>query len=263
MKTMTIIKYEWKDLLRGKWIIGYGLIYLLLTDALLRFGGSGAKALLSLSNMMLLFIPLISMIYGVLYLYQSREFTELLLAQPLARNKLFWGLYGGLAAPLMAAFVLGVLIPLGYHGVLFTGGAVSSLMVVGLGAVLTMIFIGLGFVFALKFFDEKIKGLGLALLLWLFLSVLYDGFILLMVYLLGDYPIEQPILIVSLLNPIDLARIIVMLEFDISAMMGYTGAVFQRFFGSMLGLTAASGFLALWLGIPLWRGSRLFKKMDF
>ncbi len=263
MKTMTILKYQWKDLVRGKWIIGYALIYLLLTDALIRFGGTGPKAMLSISNIMLLFIPLVSMIYGVLFLYQSREFIELLLAQPLNRKSLFKGLYGGLAFPLTAAFLVGVGVPLIYSGVLVSADAVSVAIVLGLGALLTLVFTGIGFVFGLRYFEDKVKGLGFSLVSWLLLAVLYDGLILLLVFMLGDYPLEKPVLAISLLNPIDLARILVLLKFDISALMGYTGAVFSRFFGSGLGMSVAASCLMMWLALPLWSGHRLFLKKDF
>lgn len=263
MKAMTILKYQWKDLFRGKWIIGYGLIYLLIADAMIRFGGTGTKAMLSISNIMLLLIPLVGMIYGALYLYQSREFTELLLAQPLDRPTLFWGLFGGLAAPLALAYTAGIGIPMLYSGMILTANLQSVFLILLLGNVLTLLFTGLGFWLGLKFFDDRIKGLGFALVSWLFLAVIYDGLVLLAIFLLGDYPIEEPMLAMAMLNPIDLARITVLLEFDISALMGYTGAVFNRFFGSMLGITVAGGCLALWLGIPLWRGKSLFNKKDF
>ncbi len=263
MKTLTILKYQWKDLFRGKWVIGYGFIYLLIADAMIRFGGTGPKAILSISNIMLLLIPLVGMIYGALYLYQSREFTELLLAQPLNRTTLFWGLFGGLAFPLALAFTIGIGLPLVYTGMIVTTSINSILLILLLGNLLTLLFTGLGFWLGLKFFEDRIKGLGFALVSWLFLAVIYDGLVLLAIFLLGDYPIEEPMLAMAMLNPIDLARITVLLEFDISALMGYTGAVFNRFFGSMLGVGVAGACLMLWLAIPLWRGNRLFLKKDF
>lgn len=262
-KTLNILLYQWKDLFRGKWVAIYGLVFLSITDLLIRFAGGGDKALVSLTNVMLLFIPLISIVYGVLYLYQSREFIELLLSQPLDRKSLFWGLYGGLALPLAAAYVIGAGLPLAYLGVLATDAAGSALMVLGLGAMLTLVFIGLGYVLGLKFFDDRIKGLGFALVIWLFLAVLYDGFILLVVYLFGDYPLERIVLGISLINPVDLARIFVLLKFDISALMGYTGAVFHRFFGNSTGMLLSGAMILFWLGIPLWRGVRRFAKKDF
>lgn len=263
MKALTILTYQWKDLFRGKWIVGYGLIYLLIADSMIRFGSAGPKAMLSISNIMLLLIPLVGMIYGALYLYQTREFTELLLAQPLDRNTLFWGLFGGLAFPLALAFTIGVGLPLIYMGMIVQENLTSILLILGLGNVLTILFTGLGFWLALNFFEDKIKGLGFALVSWLFLAVLYDGLVLLAVFAFGDYPIEKPMLGLALANPIDLARITVLLEFDISALMGYTGAVFNRFFGSMMGISVAVSCLMLWMGIPLWRSQRQFEKKDF
>lgn len=257
-----IIKTEWKSLLRGKWVIGYTLIFLILTDTLLRFGGGGPETLLSLSNIMLLFIPLVGMIYGILYIYQSREFVELLLTQPIDRKVLYWGLFLGISTPLMAAFIIGSLLPLAWHGILALDGG-SAALVLGLGGMLTLIFVSLGFVFGLMFYDDRIKGFGFTIVIWLFLAILYDGLVLMLVFLFGDYPLEQFVIVVSMLNPIDLARILVMLEFDISALMGYTGAVFNRFFGQNTGLVTASGMLMVWLVIPTWLGLRIFRKKDF
>ena len=262
MKATTILTYQWKDLLRGRWIIGYGMVFLLFTDVLIRFGGGGPRALLSISNIMLLFIPLVSMIYGVLFLYQSREFTELLLAQPTDRKTLFWGLFGGLAVPLSLAFTGGVGLPLLYLGVLFSNGS-EALMLLVLGIALTLLFTGLGFMLGLRFFDDRIRGFGFALISWLFLAVLYDGIIMAVVFLLGDYPLEKPILILSMLNPIDLARIIILLKFDISALMGYTGAVFSRFFSGAVGISISASVIMLWIGAPLWHSVNLFNKKDF
>ena len=257
-----IIQNEWKTLLRGKWVVGYTLIFLALTDSLLRFGGGGPETLLSLSNVMLLFVPLVSMIYGILYIYQSREFVELLLIQPINRSILYWGLFLGISTPLMAAFIVGAILPLGWHGILILDGT-ASLMVLSLGGVLTLIFASLGFVLGLLFYEDRIKGFGFTIVIWLFLAILYDGLVLMLVFTFGNYPLEQFVIVVSMLNPIDLARIMVMLEFDISALMGYTGAVFNRFFGSSMGIITASGMLAVWLAVPMWYGLRVFEKKDF
>lgn len=257
-----IIQNEWKSLLRGKWVLGYGVIFLALTDSLLRFGGSGSEAVLSLSNVMLLFIPLVGMIYGILYIYQSREFVELLLTQPINRGTLYWGLYLGIATPLVAAFVVGVALPLGWHGLLWSQSGAAAL-VLGMGGALTLIFVSMGFVFGLWFYEDRIKGFGFTIVVWLLLAILYDGLVLMMIFLFGDYPLEQAVIAVSMLNPIDLARIMIMLEFDISALMGYTGAVFNRFFGSGLGSIAAASMLLVWLAVPMHTGLRVFRKKDF
>ncbi len=263
MKTLTILKYQWKDLIRAKWLIGYALVYFLIADSLIRFGGTGPKSLLSISNVMLLFVPLVSMVYGALHLYQSREFTELLLSQPIKRSNLFWGLYGGIVGPLCSAYLVGVGIPLLINGQLTSSDSLDAVLILSLGIILTILFTALGFALGLIFFEDRLKGLGFALISWFFLAILFDGLVLLFVVMLGDYPIEKPMLLLALSNPIDLARIIVLLKFDVSALMGYTGSIFNRFFGSSLGIIAATSFLFIWIIVPLWRGVTLFSKKDF
>lgn len=257
-----IVRNEWKSLLRSKWVFGYGLIFLVLADVLLRFGGGGAEVLLSLSNVMLLFVPLVGMIYGVLYIYQSKEFVELLLTQPIKRGTLYNGLFWGISTPLMSAFVVGSALPLIWHGILQIDPA-STLLVLGLGAVLTLIFVALGFVLGLIFYYDRIKGFGFTIVIWLFMAILYDGLVLLLIFTFGDFPLERFVLAAVMLNPVDLARIMVLLEFDISALMGYTGAVFSRFFGTSAGMVTSASLLVAWLLVPLWAGHRIFQKKDF
>ena len=259
MTAIKVLRYELQNVRRSRWILGYGLLLLLLTYALLRFGGSGPRAVLSLSNVVLVFVPLVCVVFGTMFLYNAREFIELLLAQPVGRRSLFVGLYGGLFLPLAAAFALGVSLPflwLGGPGVLPT-----LVTLVGTGVLLTAVFTAIAFLAALLF-EDRAKGLGAAILLWLALTVLYDGILLVAVTAFGDYPLERPLLALTLLNPVDLGRILLLLRFDISAMMGYTGAVFERFFGTALGSTLSLGALIVWAALPLWAGLRRFEQKD-
>lgn len=260
---LKILRNEFQTLLRAKWVIGYGLIFLLLTDSLFRFAGGGTEVWVSVSNIMLLLIPMISLIYGLLYIYQSRDYLELLLTQPVSRPALFWGLYTGISAPLTVAFLIGSILPLAWHGGFTEGSGSQLFLVLGLGSLLTFIFVGLGFVMGLWFYDDKIKGFGFSIVTWLFMAVIYDGLIMVIIFLLGDYPLETGIIAVTMLNPMDLARIMILIEFDISALMGYTGAVFNRFFGTAMASVLSASMLSLWLIVPAWTGLRLFSKKDF
>jgi Cu-processing system permease protein len=87
--------------------------------------------------------------------------------------------------------------------------------------------------------------------------------VLVLAMLLADYPIERLLLGLTLGNPVDLARVILLLRFDVSALMGYTGAVFQQFFGGAVGTAIASTALALWVTLPVGLGLRAFRKRDF
>ena len=262
MNTLKIIKYQLQDVIRSRWIIFYTLFFWLITDALFRFGGSGEHVILSLMNVVLIVIPLVSIVLGAMYLYNSREYIELLLSQPITRSSLFSGLYAGLTIPLATGFALGILAPFAYHGGLTSGGASGVLFLVFVGILLTVVFTALAFSIALRF-EDKIKGLGLSLVLWLFFSVIYDGLILFIIYLFSYYPLQNPVIALTMLNPIDLGRILLMLNFDISALMGFTGAVFQRFFGSGFGMAVSLGVMLMWLAVPMGLAFRVFLRKDF
>ena len=263
MSTMgKVMKYELSDVVRSRWLVAYSLFFLITTDALLRFSGGGAKALLSLMNVVLLIIPLVNVVFGTIYLYNAREFTELLLAQPVRRRQLYGGLYLGLTLPLSLGFLGGVTIPFLLHGVddAAARGALVALLVTG--TMLTFIFTALAFVIALRL-EDRLRGLGLAILVWLATAVLYDGLVLLLATMFADYPLERPMLALMLANPIDLARVLLLMQFDVSALMGYTGAVFQKFFGSGVGMAVAGVMLAAWMVAPVLVGARAFRKKDF
>ncbi len=262
MTAMTVLRYELQDLRRSRWVMGYILCLLLLTEALLRFGGGGPRAVLSLMNVVLGVVPLVGIVFGTLYLYGSRSFIQLLLAQPVGRGELFAGLYAGLALPLAAGFLLGVGLPF-----LWDGGGEGSLagpltMLLGAGLLLTLVFTALAMLVSLLV-NDRAKGLGLAILLWLVATALYDALIVLVATTLSDYPLELPLIGLTILNPIDLARVAMLLRLDTAALMGYTGAVFERFFGSPLGVGLSAGALILWWAGPLVAARRRFCRKDF
>ena len=258
--TAKIVRYELRDVLRSRALIAYAAFFLLVTETLLRFGG-GPRAALSLMNVVLLLIPLVSIVFGTMYLYHAREFTELLLAQPVKRRQLFAGQFLGLAIPLSAAFLIGLGTPYAFHGV--GAGELATLMVVATcGVALTFIFAAFAALIAARI-DDRVKGIGAAIGLWLGLTVLYDGLVMIGLTVFADYPLERPALAAMLANPIDLARLLILLRLDVSALMGYTGAVFERFFGSAGGALLASLALVMWTGVPLLLGARRFQRKDF
>ena len=93
--------------------------------------------------------------------------------------------------------------------------------------------------------------------------MLYDGVILLLITMFRDYPLERPVLALTLLNPIDLGRVLLLLQFDTAALMGYTGAVFEKFFGTSLGRVTVLLALAVQATVPLLLASRVFRRKDF
>jgi len=257
-----VLRYELEDLRRSRWVFGYGVLLLALTDALLRFGGGGPRALVSLLNMALVLVPLVSVVFGTMYLYGARDFIELLLAQPVRRLELYAGLYAGLALPLALAFVVGVGLPFAWGGQGDGALAGPLAMLLGVGVLLTLAFTAIAFLVSLVF-EDRTRGFGAALLLWLAATALYDAAVVFVAMTWSDYPLELPLLGLTLLNPVDLGRVLLLLQFDNAALLGYTGAVFERFFGSALGIAVSAAALLAWSGIPLWLAGRRFVGKDF
>ena len=112
--TTKIVTYELREVGRSRWLFAYAAFFLVVADSLLRFGGAD-KALLSLTSVTLFIVPLVALVFGTVFLDDAREFTELLLAQPVTRRQLYAGLYLGLTLPLAAAFILGAAVPFALH----------------------------------------------------------------------------------------------------------------------------------------------------
>lgn len=257
-----IMTYSFFDLMRSRWSLVYFGFYFLLGMVLLFLNNDVSKAVITMMNIIVVLTPLIGTIFGVMYYYNSKEFTELLLAQPLKRSTIFLGQYLGLALSLAGSLVFGLGIPFAIYGVVGSGALVSFMLLLAVGALLTFIFVALAYNIGLSN-DNKIKGFGLAILLWLFLAVIYDGMFLISLVMFDDYPIDKFSLIASMLNPIDLSRILIILELDISVLLGYTGAVFQKFFGTSLGMVASFGLLLIWCAAPIALIVHKAKRKDF
>jgi Cu-processing system permease protein len=251
-----IIKYIFYDILRTRFILLYTLFLLLSTIALFQLDNDTGKVIMSLMNIVLMVIPLVSIVFTTIHFYNSYEFIELMLAQPVNRKVIFLSEYISTALSLCIAYAIGVGIP-----ILLYGATASGVTLVYSGFMLTLVFVSLAFL-ASVLTRDKAKAIGITLLFWFYFSLIYDGLLLLIVYNFSDYPLEKLTVALIALNPIDLARIMMLLKLDISALMGYTGAFYQNFFGSFLGMTFSTGVLTLWIVLPLYIGTRIFIKKD-
>lgn len=257
-----IFRYCFFDLFRSRWNYIYFGFFLILTSGFFTLGGGPDKVIISLMNVSLVLVPLIASMFGIIYSFNSREFTELLLAQPIPRKHIFLGQYFGVAVSLSFSFVAGVIIPFVLFGGFGQGILPQILVLLTAGVTLSFIFTAIAFLIALKN-ENRIRGFGLAILTWLFFAVLYDGLFLVLLILFKDYPLQNLSLAAIVLNPVDLARMLILLKLDISALFGYTGAVFEQFLGSVKGIVVALGFLALWVGVPTFGFLRVAARKDF
>lgn len=259
---LKILKYSFFDLMRSRWSYVYFLFYLLLGIVLLFLNDDLPKAVITLMNVIIILVPLIGTIFGVMYYYNSREFTELLLAQPVKRSSIFLGQYFGVATSLAMSLIIGLGVPFVFYGIFYSDAIWDFVLLLVTGGFLTFIFTALAFVIALAN-ENRIKGFGYAILVWLLMAVIYDGLFLMSLLYFEDYPLDKFSLIATMFNPVDLSRVLILLKLDISALLGYTGAVFHKFFGTNLGLILSVIMLTLWVAIPTFFIWRISKKKDF
>lgn len=251
-----IIKYVITDILRNRIVLIYTIFLLAASFTVFSLEDNSSKGLLSLLNIILIILPLVSIIFSTIYVYNSNEFIELLVSQPLKRKTIWLGLFIGLASSLSIAFLIGAGIPI----LIYQANMIGFTMI-AIGILLSVIFVAIALLAAVKTRD-KAKGIGAAIMLWLYFSLLFDGFVLFLLFQFADYPLEKAMIGISALNPIDLSRIMILLQLDESAMMGYTGAVFKDFFGTYTGVTFSIGALILWIVLPVWYSIRQFNIKD-
>ena len=116
-----ILKYSFFDLSRSLWSYLYLLFYLVSTFALLWLSHDLSRAIVSLMNVIVIIAPLISIMLGTMYYYNSHDFAELLLAQPVKRRSVFLGQYLGLSVSLCMSFILGIGVPFVLYGIFVSG----------------------------------------------------------------------------------------------------------------------------------------------
>lgn len=248
--------------MRSRWSYVYFAFYFALGFVLLFLNNDINKAVITLMNIIIVLTPLIGTIFGVMYYYNSKEFTELLLAQPIKRNRIFIGQYLGVSISLTLSLVLGLGVPFVIYGLFYSSSIFDFALLLITGAFLNFIFVALAFNIALSN-ENRIKGFGYAILMWLFLAVVYDGLFLISLALFNEYPLDKISLVATMFNPIDLSRILIILKLDISALLGYTGAVFQQFFGTLFGMITSFVVLSFWVVIPVAIIALKANKKDF
>lgn len=244
------------DILRNRIVIVYTLFLLAASFSVFGLEDNSSKGLLSLLNIILIVVPLVSIIFSTIYTYNSSEFIELLVSQPLKRKSIWLSLFAGLACSLSIAFFIGAGVPV----LIYQANAIGFTMILT-GIMISIIFTAIALL-ATVWTRDKTKGIGAAIMLWLYFSLLFDGLVLFLLFQFSDYPLEKPMIAVSALNPIDLSRILILLQLDVSAMMGYTGAVFKDFFGTLSGMIFSCIVLLLWIILPLWFSTKRFNIKD-
>lgn len=244
------------DILKNKIVILYTILLFIISWSVLGLDNNYTKATLSLLNVVLLVVPLVSIIFSTIYVYNSGQFIELLLSQPVPRAKVWFNLFLGLSTALIFAFLIGCGIPILLYSSIETG---ASLLITGV--FLSIIFTSLAMLAAI-FSRDRAKGIGVSIFIWMFFAIIYDGILLVLMFQFADYPIEGIMATLAAINPIGLSRIFVLLQLDVAAMLGQAGAIFKQVFGSGGGMVISMIVLAVWTLVPFLWSLILFNKKD-
>jgi Cu-processing system permease protein len=107
-----IIKIILSDILKNKIVLVYTLILAVLSWSSFGMEDNTAKGMLTILNVILFTVPLVSILFATIYIYNSAEFIELLVSQPIKRSKIWISLFISLSLSLIISFLIGSGIPL-------------------------------------------------------------------------------------------------------------------------------------------------------
>jgi Cu-processing system permease protein len=270
-----VLVIAWHEFLisrRNRWVVSFAVLFAGLTLAIAYFGmvTSGyagfqdfTRTSASLVNAGGFLIPLFALILGVFSFVTHPEYLELLVTQPVSRFRVLLGRYLGLALTVLGAALLGFGLPGAIIAIAAgTEGALRYLAVIGYLSLLALAFTGIALLVTLLARRRQIA-LGVALGVWIFYELIY-GVIMLASTLYLPAKILKTTLLVGLLgNPIDLARVLSLLQVGGPHLFGPAGATLVKLTGSV-GIATAVGLagLLLWVAVPLLVAVQLFKRQN-
>jgi len=260
--------------IRSRWIQLFAGVFATLALAIaasgyVLSGGSGvqdfARTAASLTQLVLLIVPLASIVMGVLALTPDRGAAELMYSQPVRRGAVLAGMLLGLFGALTAAQACGF----GAAGIvifLHNGDdGLAGFLLVALGSMaLTAAFLSLSaLVSAGATGRRRTAALARALVVWVALALVFDIVVLGLASLLRSGHASRLLVVSSLVNPIDAIRTGVLMGIEGTASFGSASLALLRMTG---GPAAAAAFvvmsLAAWIAIPAALAMRRLERAD-
>ncbi len=253
-----VFKYELLNTVRNRWLAVCSVLVFFVTVGFIKVSGDFDKALLSMTSLSVVGVPLVTVLFSSLYWYYNDRFTQLLLTLPVKRQTLYVARYlshvGALALCWVGGVTLGFLVYL--H---FSAGIVLLSVLV---CVLVCVFVAITMAVCAKVSD-RMKGMGLLFGLWLYFALIHDGLILLILFALRDYPLDSVSGALGVLNPIGLARVVSLMHYESAMLLGHAGALVRNLLTSSTGLVIALAVGLVWVIVPAVIGLRIFQKKDF
>lgn len=270
-RVWVLAEEEFRRAVDSRWLFTFAALFALFVLGLSYFGlaqsrevgfQSFARVTLSLLNLVLFTVPLAGLLLGVSSL-AGNEGLSLLLAQPVSRREVLLGKLLGLGGAFSAAQMLG-----------FGGGGVVVAMSAGSEgvrgfAVLCALSLALGWLtcatalFIAAVWPDRLRAMTAALGLWLLMVVAYDLAVLGVTTLLNGIPLQSVLLPALLLNPVDLARVLVTLAVGAGALFGPTSAVLVHTLGSTHGIVLGVVVLVVETVVPLFGAMYVFERRDW
>ena len=93
-----IIKIIFLDILKSKIVIAYTIILAILSWSFFALEGNATKGILTILNVILFTVPLVSILFSTIYIYNSSEFIEMILSQPVKREKIWIGIFSAITS---------------------------------------------------------------------------------------------------------------------------------------------------------------------
>ena len=100
------------DLLRTRFVVVYFGLLLAGSFTLFSVETDAGKVMISLLNIILMVVPLVSVVYATIHFHNSYDFISLMVTQPVKRSMVFMAQFAGLGLAFSLAFLLGTGIPM-------------------------------------------------------------------------------------------------------------------------------------------------------
>ena len=271
-----LLKKEFLDSVRNRWIIALSAIFILLTLVVSFFGAAQAgggigfqglfETVAGMTAISTFLIPILGLMlsYAAVVGEKERGSILLLMSMPITRNETILGKFLGLGAVMLAAVLSG----LGIGGLVIMAFAGTegweNFVVFLLGAIVfALAFLSVGLLLS-SVAKRRGIAMGLAVFLWFFFAFMFDLIILgVFVGTGGSFPptpgqaLPDWVYVAQLVNPVDAFGSFAVRAFDLSTAFGFPLELPD--FVS-IGTTGLS--MALWALVPLGLAAWRFRRQD-
>ena len=266
-------RYELLLAIRSRWLQVFAVTFAGLALAVagggyIISGGHGvqdfARTAASLVQLVLLLVPLAALVFGALALTPDRGAAELLYAQPVSRGAILAGRMLGVWTALVAAELLGF----GAAGLVVRGqagpeGARQYGALVVTAAALTAVFLAIAALLASANAGRRTRVLASALVVWFVTAVLFDIGVLAVASTLRSGAASRLMVVATLVNPVDAARVGVLVAIDgVSAFGAGSLALFRVTGGPGAAVALAGLSLGVWVAVSLLLAMRRLRAVD-